>query len=482
MARDRVCASCQSTPLSRYSSDLLCAACRYAFRGGGTPVPAWLWDSPPMRRALADLDIGAAVALLRAATGLSQLDLANLVEGWSQSTVSLIERGLRDNLYDLRELLRFADAVDMPRQTLVPLILGDPDAMLSEDNGLEPMGGLDVDRRSFNAMVAGLAVGLTTTAAVQVPARVDMAHVRYLQACLNRIRDHYQAAGGGAALKEALRQFTRARTMLDESNYSDSVGGQLLVVTAELGEAAGWAAYDRNEQQLARRLYGEAELLASSSGDGVVAMHVYADLAQQSTYIARVTGRRGVARESLRFANRAAELARHEPSPRLHALIALRQALAHAELGDELAFRSRITTARRELERGEHAADPPWAMFVSESEINGYEALGYEAIGCVREVSSGRATALYRAVVDDPHRSASDRAYYQARLASALLNEGEMELAINEGTAILPSMTAGRMTSARSLAEMRPLRAAAEQAAAKEFCARFDAAMRMLAA
>lgn len=72
--------------------------------------------------------------------------------------------------------------------------------------------------------------------------------------------------------------------------------------------------------------------------------------------------------------------------------------------------------------------------------------------------------------------------YYRARLADALLNEGDIGLAITEGAAILPSMAGGQMTSARSLAELRPLRAAAERATAEEFCVRFDAAMRALAA
>jgi transcriptional regulator with XRE-family HTH domain len=424
--------------------------------------------------------MGAAVAILRDATGLSQLDLANLVDGWSQSTVSLIERGLRDNLYDVRELLRFADAVDMPRQTLLPLILGDPDAMSGGD-GLELAEGRDVDRRSFTAMAAGLTAGLALPP-IRVPDRVDMAHVRYLRACLQRIRSRYETSGGGAALNEALRHFAQARTMLDESDYTDGVGRQLLIVAAELGEAAGWTAYDRNDQGLARRLYGEAGLLADTAGDAVVAVHVYTDLAQQSTYVARVTGRRGAAREALRFTDRATEIARHEPSPRLHALIALRKALAHAELGDAPALRAQITTARRELDRGGHAADPPWAMFVSESEVTGYEAMGDEAIGRVQGARSGRATTLYRAVLEDPGRSARDQVCYRASLASALLNDGDINLALTEGAAILPAMTGGRMNSARSLAEMRPLRAAAEQAAAEEFCARFDAATRAVAA
>jgi hypothetical protein len=121
-------------------------------------------------------------------------------------------------------------------------------------------------------------------------------------------------------------------------------------------------------------------------------------------------------------------------------------------------------------------------MYVSESEITGYEALGFEAIGRVQNARSGRATALYRTVLEDPGRSACDQAYYRARLACALLNEGDISLAMTEGAAILPSMTGGQMTSARSLAELRPLRAAAEQAAAEEFCVRFDAATRALAA
>jgi len=66
-----------------------------------------------MREAWARLDPAAAVAILRAVTRLSQAELGHLVEGWSQSTVSLIESGRRDTLFDIRKLLAFANAVDM---------------------------------------------------------------------------------------------------------------------------------------------------------------------------------------------------------------------------------------------------------------------------------------------------------------------------------------------------------------------------------
>src|SRR5918999_979383 len=161
MSSDRVCPACRATRLSRYNPEPLCAACMSAVRSAGPAAPAWLWDSDPMRRALARTDMGAMVAIFRAATSLSQLELGNLIAGWSQSTVSLIEHGRRDTLYDIRELLRFADAVGMPREALAPLILGRPDAILGRegtDVGFEDVDGT-VDRRAFTAMAAGLAGG-----------------------------------------------------------------------------------------------------------------------------------------------------------------------------------------------------------------------------------------------------------------------------------------------------------------------------------
>lgn len=87
-----------------------------------------------MRDALAQVDLAAFVSIFRSALELSQMEVADLVAGWSQSMVSLTERGERDSLYDIRKLLTFADTVDMPRGALAPLILGHPDAILDGDN------------------------------------------------------------------------------------------------------------------------------------------------------------------------------------------------------------------------------------------------------------------------------------------------------------------------------------------------------------
>jgi hypothetical protein len=280
-ADDRICLACRVTALSRYNADPLCSACDRTSRETAGAAPTWLWDSDPMREALARVDIPAVVAIFRAASGLSQMELGNLVEGWSQSLVSLTERGQRDTLYDIRKLLAFADTVDMPRAALLPLILGQPDAILESDHtvALQGVGTVDMDRREFTILAAGLAA----SAVLAAPARADRAHVRYLQSALTRLRTQDRTVGGGALLSKALRYFAYARRILDESDHTAAIGRELLVVTADLATQSAWFAYDANNQPLARRVYREAALLADSAGAGEHRVHVYAQMAQQAT-------------------------------------------------------------------------------------------------------------------------------------------------------------------------------------------------------
>jgi hypothetical protein len=470
-AGDRSCLACRVTVLSRYNPDPLCSARQRASRDTAGIVPTWLWDSEPMRVALARVDIPAVIAIFRAASGLSQMELGNLVEGWSQSLVSLTERGLRDTLYDIRKLLAFADVVGMPRAALLPLILGRPDATLDgNDVARWRVDTVGMDRRKFTTLAGGLVV----LAALPVPARADQAHVRYLQSTLTQLRAQDHTVGGGALLPQALQHFAHARRILDESDHTATIGRELLVVTADLGNQCGWFAYDANNQPLARHLYGEAALLADSAGAGEQRVHVYANMLQQCVYLARHTGRQSYAREALRFADRAADAARHEPSPALHALISLRQSLAHARLGDEIAFRSAITTTRRELDRGPHETDPTWTKFVSHSEITGYEAMARAQLG-----APAQAAGLYQTVLDDTARSPRDQACYRALLAGTLVQAGDLKQAISHGMAILPDLGT-TLTSVRVLRDLRPVREAAGAADEVEFCDRFDTAAHAL--
>ncbi|MGH4023789.1 MAG: helix-turn-helix domain-containing protein [Pseudonocardiaceae bacterium] len=470
-ADGRVCLACRVTVLSRYNPDALCSVCVRASRDSTQIVPAWLWDSAPLRAALARVDLAAFVVIFREAAELSQTELGNLVDGWSQSMVSFIERGLRDTLYDIRTLLAFADAVGMPRTALAPLILGHPDATLEGDSEvtLQGVDAVDMGRRDFGMLAAGLAVA----AMLPVPQRVDRAHVRYLQAVLTRLRAQSNTAGGGAVLPQALQYFTQARRMLDESDYTEAVGRELLVLTADLGIESAWFAFDANHQALARRLHEEAALVVDSAGAGEQRAHLYVNMTYQGTTLAHDTGQPHYAREARRFAVRAAEALRYEPSPALHAFASLRSAVAHAQLGDEVAFRSAITTARRELDRGPHETDPTWTQFLNHSEITFSEAAGSGHLG-----ESARAVRLYQSLIDDSAHSPLGQAVYRSKLAEALVMAGDLDQAIAHGLMILPDL-GKTLTSGRVLRNLRPVRDAADTTTA-EFCDRFDTAARAL--
>ncbi len=105
------------------------------------------------------------------------------------------------------------------------------------------------------------------------------------------------------------------------------------------------------------------------------------------------------------------------------------------------------------------------------------EAMGWERLG-----APARAVALYRAELGDESDLARNRICTHSYLAAALLDEGDVTLAIAEGRRALSSFAAARMTSARPVSALRPVRMAAESAGDEEFCAHFDAADRALTA
>jgi transcriptional regulator with XRE-family HTH domain len=487
MPGGRLCPACRHTLLSRYNKQPLCGPCTRAaktapHREDGYEAPAWLWDSSPWRDALARADLPAAVAVFRAASGLSQHQLA-AITGWSQGTVSFFESGQRETLYDIREFLRFADAVDIPREALLPLVVGRADAALPDDwyaqvtladVGVLEEPGVDVDRRTFGGLAAGAAASVMLPE-ISVPSRVTASHVRYLQTCVDRLYSRDLAIGGAALLKQAFQQWRRARRMLDESDYSEAVGRDLLLVTADLAECAGWLAADGANRRLALSMYGEASLLAGNAGDPIRSVVALARMSGTCAYMAHLSGGTAPARESLRLAAQAAEQGRYLPFPRLHAQIALRHASAASVLGDEQAFRTAIMRARRELDRGPRDDEPVLAKRISESEITLIEAHGHVSLG---DPDGG--IALYRRVLDD-ELSPVGRAFSGAHLAKALLDRGAMDDAIGAGMDVLPTLANG-VTSIRSLDQLRPVRVAAKGPNADEFRARFDEVARQLSA
>jgi hypothetical protein len=132
----RVCGSCRKTRLSAYNTDDFCTPCRRALfdrehpadPGAGGDLATWVWDTAPMREALARLDLQAVLVIYRAAAGVTRRELGERA-GLSESVIWYWEAGRRQGIYDIRQLLKLADSVQAPRVALLPVILGQPRAL-----------------------------------------------------------------------------------------------------------------------------------------------------------------------------------------------------------------------------------------------------------------------------------------------------------------------------------------------------------------
>lgn len=71
------------------------------------------WKSPQFRTLLAEGQPGRALALVRREMGLSQADFGALLH-WDRTHAGRVERGEVGTIFDVRELVRAADALGIP--------------------------------------------------------------------------------------------------------------------------------------------------------------------------------------------------------------------------------------------------------------------------------------------------------------------------------------------------------------------------------
>jgi hypothetical protein len=132
----RVCGSCRKTRLSGYNPGTICGPCERALfdrehladPGARDDLATWVWATGPMRDALARLDFQAVLVIYRSAAGVTRRELGERA-GLSESVIWYWEAGRRQGIYDIRQLLQLVDSLNAPRLALLPVILGQPQAL-----------------------------------------------------------------------------------------------------------------------------------------------------------------------------------------------------------------------------------------------------------------------------------------------------------------------------------------------------------------
>lgn len=308
----------------------------------------------------------------------------------------------------------------------------------------------DVLRRAFmtsgTTAVAAASLGLGlggSAAAASVPAqrRVGEAEVSAVEKAVRQIRLLDDRHGGDGLYRRASQPLRAAYALLDSGTAARrSTADRLHAGAGELAISVGWLAHDSGRFEDARSHYAEALATARLAGDPGLEAHAFCN----ASFLARDTGR---PRESVRAAEAGQRAARTLGSPRLLALLALREAGGRAGLGDRTGCEQALGRAHTAFGKGPSAADPEWMTFFREAELEMLEAQCWSALGDWSRAArhARRATRL-----QDPHFT-RNLALYRAELTWDLARAGLMEEAAATGHRVIDLLDQVQSSRIRSM-------------------------------
>ncbi|MGA5505795.1 hypothetical protein [Streptomyces umbrinus] len=337
-----------------------------------------------------------------------------------------------------------------------PLDLGfpGPEPGATVEVSPEYMGGVSVDRRAFVADTFGAAAGLALGSAEAV----GTTHIMELREGLRSLYTLDDAYGGGDVRSLAVRHLRRVRRVINTGSYPDTIGRQLQLLAGETAEHCAWLYYDADEQDTARRYWGEALTTATMLRDEGLEVLVLAALSMQASF-------EGRPRDGYDLARAAHQRAVSLGSPTLLSLIASREARALTLMKDQGSARKRLADSMRMVERTDRGRPAPeWAAFHGHAELDYAHGLLYTESGHPKA-----AVPFLRAALAHQHRTyGRNRALYRLTLARGLVQAGEVDEGAAEAVGSLEHLEeveSGRVM--RKLTEVHRLLATVDATSAR---------------
>jgi tetratricopeptide (TPR) repeat protein len=283
-----------------------------------------------------------------------------------------------------------------------------------------------VDRRGFMVLLGSEMVKLAKgwrdvepaeLAAVQGGGTVTIDFVERIEEGLPRLRFLDATYGGQRARRLIDAEFGVVVDLLSRSSYASRVATRLHALAAELGRMAGWSSFDAGLHSAAQRYWIAGLHAAHAAGDKAVGANILKSMSLQSYDF----GRRA---ESLALASSAHQRAAGA-TPRTVAMLALREARAHAALGQAAACGALMAKAETLLGRTDGESDPPWVTYFDEAEFHAQVGTCYLDLSQPSSAERHLASAL--ALL--PAAKVRDRATYLIRRAAAKIQLGQADSA-----------------------------------------------------
>ncbi|MGW0961938.1 tetratricopeptide repeat protein [Streptomyces gelaticus] len=294
------------------------------------------------------------------------------------------------------------------------------------------------------AAALGLGPGPASAAAATTPPdprRVGETEVSAVEKAVRQIRLLDDRHGGDGLYGKAFQPLRAAYALLDSGAATKrSTADRLHAGAGELAISVGWLAHDSGRFEEARSHYAEALATARVAVDPALEAHAFCN----TSFLARDTGR---PRESVRAAEAAQRAAKPLGSPRLLALLALREAGGRAGLGDRAGCERALGRAHTAFGRGPCDADPEWMTFFREAELEMLEAQCWSALG---DWSRAARHALRATRLQDPHFT-RNQALYRAELTWDLARADRAVEAAAAGHQVLDLLVRVRSTRIRAM-------------------------------
>jgi tetratricopeptide (TPR) repeat protein len=321
---------------------------------------------------------------------------------------------------------------------------------LSHPHPSNPLSGKndeesDVLRRAFmaggSAAMAAVSLGLgpaPVPSPRHAPHHVGDAEVSAVEEAVRQIRVLDDRHGADGLYQRAAQPLQAAYALLDADTARRSAAERLHAGAGELAISVGWLAHDSGRFDDARSHYAEALATARVSGDPALEAHAFCNTA----FLARDAGR---PREAVRAAQAGERAAKHLSSPRLLALLTLREAGGWAGLGDRAGCAQALGRAKSLFACGSSDADPEWMTFFVEAELEMLEAQCWSTLG---DWPRAARHAQRAAALQNPH-FARNLALYRAELADDLARAGAPDRAAAAGHQVLDLLDQDQVQSSR---------------------------------
>ncbi|MEO3753624.1 hypothetical protein [Streptomyces sp. B6B3] len=294
---------------------------------------------------------------------------------------------------------------------------------------LEEVEDAVVDRRGFltlsSVALAGVASGWASVEPERAVAAAQGGHlddetVTWVEERIPGLRRMDDRLSGQSVLRLVVADLHMISELLSHSSYPDVLGRRLYAVAGELGQLAGWIAFDLGQHAAAQRYYTAGLHAAHAADDRQLGANILAGMSFQCALA-------GSPHDGIALAQTAQDQAR-DARPRVRALLASRTARAAARAHDTTTCMSALNEADRLLDAADAthpAEDPAWIYYFDRAELHA------QAGACFSDLDQPKdAEPLLAQALDTQDRSyVRDRTIYLIRAARTHLQAGHLDAA-----------------------------------------------------